>query len=60
MAMTGRRDARGIARAERDYAARNELQSCAMCGRQFIKRKGWFCSMACLEKSQSTNKEKVK
>jgi hypothetical protein len=45
-----RSDARGQAKAERQFYQRDELQQCRVCGRLFVRRKGDICSRACLEK----------
>jgi hypothetical protein len=44
------RDARGLKRAERGLANREDLQRCAVCGRWFIRRRGTVCSRTCLER----------
>ena len=44
-------DARGQARAERNYKAHNDVQACAVCGRLFTRYvRDKTCSVACAEK----------
>ena len=44
------RDKRGRAKALQAFYARQELTKCAVCGKLFIRRRGWICSRRCAER----------
>jgi hypothetical protein len=49
----GLKNVRDLAKRERQYFARNDLQACIVCGRYFTRaRADRICSRDCLEKSQ--------
>ena len=48
----GLKDARGLAKAERQFFARHGLQACIICGRYFTKRAERVCSMSCAAKAE--------
>ena len=51
-------DARGQARAERDYKAHNDAQACTVCGRLFTRyAKDKVCSIACAEKLKALQQQ---
>ena len=51
-------DARGQARAERDYKAHNDVQACAVCGRLFTRYvRDKTCSIACAEKLKTQQQQ---
>jgi hypothetical protein len=51
-------DARGQARAEQAYNARNDVQQCAVCGRWFTRyAKDRVCSNACAEKLKALQQQ---
>jgi hypothetical protein len=53
-------DARGQARAERDYKAHNDVQACAVCGRLFTRHgKDRVCSIDCRRKAEEQAKTKA-
>jgi hypothetical protein len=48
----GLKNVRDLAKRERQFYARDDLQQCVVCGRWFCRRRDNVCSIACLEKSQ--------
>jgi hypothetical protein len=51
------RGVRKLKKAEREYDNRAEVQSCRMCGRLFVRRKGDVCSISCMEKAAELDKK---
>jgi len=53
-------DARGQARAERDYKAHNDVQACTVCGRLFTHyaKDRVVCSRECLAKLEQRDRNR--
>jgi hypothetical protein len=47
----GRGNIRG-AKAEREWYRQQDVQSCTVCGRLFVRRKDTVCSMSCKAKAE--------
>jgi len=43
------KDARGAAKREQEWLAREATQRCQVCGRRFVMRAERICSIACAE-----------
>jgi hypothetical protein len=54
------RDARNAQRSEQNYNARNEVQTCIVCGRLFTRHvKDKVCSIDCKRKAEEQAKLKA-
>jgi hypothetical protein len=51
-------DARGQAKAERNYRAHNDVQACTVCGRLYTRyARDRTCSIACAEKLKTQQQQ---
>jgi hypothetical protein len=51
--MRNEQNARGRARAEKQFYSRDNVQQCVVCGRWFCRRKDRVCSTDCLKKQEA-------